>query len=685
MKSLWSDEDARAMVRRYEERAVARDVALRVYTSRLLGAEPRLVQHGGGNTSVKTVDADLFGDSCEVIRVKGSGWDLATIEPQGLPALRLEPLRKLVGLERLGDEEMVGAQRAQLLDQAAPNPSVETLLHAFLPHAYVDHTHAAAVLAVVDQPDGEDRCLEIWGDRAPVVPYVMPGFALAKAAAEVQRRHPSSHGLVLLKHGIFSYGEDARESYERMIELVTMAEKHIEERRVRHFVAADLPERLLDAAAAAPMLRGAVATPVDASEGLHRPRVLDFRTSEAVLRYVNGRELSRYSQVGVATPDHVIRTKCWPLLVPAPDARDPEAFGVAARAAVADFVRRQHEYFLRHSAAASERKTELDPTPRVVLVPGLGLFGVGRSTREAGIAADLAETTIEVIAAAESIGTYEPVSEAQMFEIEYWSLEQAKLAGGVEPELLGHVVVVTGGGGGIGAATARAFAARGAAVAILDVDSEAAQTVADSVGGLAVACDVTDREAVRNGFDEVRRTFGGLDIVVSNAGAAWRGRIGEVDDAELRASFELNFFAHQSVARCAVAVFLEQGTGGVLLFNASKQAVNPGPDFGPYGLPKAATMFLCRQYAVDYGARGIRSNAVNADRIRTGMLDDALIDERAGARGLSPEAYMREGNLLRREVRAEDVAEAFVALALARKTTGAVLTVDGGNIAAALR
>ena len=685
MRSLWSDADADAMIRHYQGLGVGRDLALRVYTSRLLGAEPRLVQHGGGNTSVKTRAVDIFGDACDVICVKGSGWDLAAIEPEGLPALRLEPLRRLFAFDRLGDDHMVAAQRSQLLDPAAPNPSVETLLHAFLPHTYVDHTHAAAILAVVDQPDAVERCAEIFGDRAPVVPYVMPGFALAKSAAEVQRRHPGSHGLILLKHGIFSYGADARESYERMIELVTMAEKHIESTGPRRFVTVQLPSRLQAVEEVAPVLRGAVATAMDETEGKWRRNLLDFRTSEEILRYVNGQDLARYSQRGVATPDHVIRTKGRPLLLPPPDAQSRHGFADEARSAVTDFIARYHDYFVRHSATAQEPKTELDPGPRVILVPGLGLFGVGRSAKEAAVAADLAETTIRVVSDAEAIGTYEPVSEAEMFELEYWSLEQAKLGGGPEADLLGHVVLVTGGASGIGAATARAFAAKGAAVAVVDRDAEAARSVAASCGGVAVTCDVTDATSVHDAVARTCRTFGGLDIVVSNAGAAWQGRIGEVGDDDLRASFELNFFAHQSVASAAVRVFLMQGTGGVLLFNASKQAVNPGRDFGPYGLPKAATMFLSRQYAVDYGEAGIRSNAVNADRVRTGMLDDALIAERARARGLTPEEYMRGNNLLQREVQAVDVADAFVALALARKTTGAVLTVDGGNIAAALR
>ena len=687
MKSQWNESDAQAFITRYGAAGVNRDIALRVYSSRVLGGDPALVLHGGGNTSVKTKLTDLMGAELEVICVKGSGWDLGGIEPAGLPALRLAPIRGLIELDALRDEDMINAQRGQLLDSNSPNPSVETLLHAFLPHKFVDHTHSSAVLAVTDQPDGMELCADIFGDRAPLVPYVMPGFALAKLAAKVHSDSPASEGLILLKHGVFSYGLDAREAYERMIALVSLAEAHIAAARTTHFVPASLPSTLADVPSVGPIVRGAIAQCTDVEEGLWRRQILEFRTSEDILNYVNGAELARYSQVGVVTPDHTIRTKNWPLVVPAPVAGQLADFALATRSAVEKFVDDYHAYFARHNATLAQPKTELEPMPRVILVPGLGLFGAGKSFNDAKIAADIAENTITVIADAEAIGRYAPVSEADMFEIEYWSLEQAKLGKGVESPLSRHVVAVTGGASGIGAATAAAFAGQGAAVAILDRDGDAAELAAKELGGgaFAISCDVTNLKSVATAFDEVCCRVGGLDIVVSNAGAAWQGRIGEVSDADLRASFDLNFFAHQSVAQSAVNVFLAQGTGGVLLFNASKQAVNPGRDFGPYGLPKAATMFLSRQYAADYGAEGIRSNAVNADRIRSGMLDDAFIAERSAARGLTPAEYMKDGNLLKREVKASDVAGAFVSLALARKTTGAVLTVDGGNIAAALR
>ena len=684
MQNMYSDRDARAMVKHYAAQSVNEDVALRVYTSRLLGGEPALAQYGGGNTSVKTVVQDPIGEDVAVICVKGSGWDLGTIEPAGLPAIRLEPLRRLAALDALRDEDMVNLQRANLIDQASPNPSVETLLHAFLPHKFVDHTHSNAVLALGDRPDGEKLCRDLYGDRVALLPYVRPGFALARLARDAQAANPGCEGLVLLKHGIFSFGATAREAYDRMIELVALAEAKLASEKPARLVAAKLPEKPADVTAVAPIVRGALAVPVDLNEGRWTRFVLDHRASDRIMQFVNGREVSRYSQAGVATPDHVIRTKPWPVILPAPEAGKLDSFGAAAREAVANYQARYRAYFERHNAEALPKKEQLDPLPRVVLVPGVGLFGLGASSRDAKIAADIAETWVEVVTAAEAGTGFESISERDLFDMEYWSLEQAKLGKSSERPLQRQVVAVTGAGGTIGAAVAAAFRRLGAEVALLDLNQDAAKAAAKELGGLGLGCDVTDRGSVEAAFAAIARAFGGVDIVVSNAGAAWQGRIGDVADDVLRRSFELNFFAHQHVAQAAVRIFTAQGTGGALLFNASKQAVNPGPNFGPYGLPKAATLALMRQYAVDYGAQGVTSNAVNADHIRSGLLTGDVIASRSRARGVSEHDYMA-GNLLGREVHAEDVADAFVSLALARKTTGAVLTVDGGNIAAAPR
>ena len=683
MQSQWNDKNARETVDAYAAMGVGEDVALRVYTTRLLGRDPLLVLHGGGNTSVKTHARDDLGEEHEVIAVKGSGADMADIEPWGLPAVKLRPLRRLRALEALSDEAMVNVQRLNLLDASAPNPSVETLLHAFLPHKFIDHTHAAAVLSLVDQPDGEALAREVYDGRMGIVPYIAPGFGLAKAAAEVFDRDPGVEGLILHKHGIFTFGETAREAYERMIEMVSLAESRLRQGRPVVFQPRALAGGIAAAAEIAPILRGAAALPTEQAGAEPTRFVMTFRTSPEILAYVNGADIEAYSQRGVVTPDHIIRTKNKPLVLPQPEAGKLDEFADKVREAVAAFTQRYDEYFARENKAVGGTKTKLDASPRVVLVPGVGLFSLGRTAKDAAMAGDLAENAVRVVTDAEAIGSYEPLPESDLFALEYWSLEQAKLKGAVVKPLTGQIAIVTG-AGAIGAATAKALAAEGAAVAILDIDGAAAERAAAPIKGTGLRCDVTKPDEVKAAFATVCETYGGVDILVSNAGAAWQGRIGDVSEELLRQSFELNFFAHQTVAKEAVRIMLQQGTGGALLFNISKQAVNPGANFGPYGLPKAATMLLMRQYALDYGSDGIRSNGVNADRVRSGLLTDAMIKERSAARGLSEADYMG-GNLLGAEVTAADVAQAFVALAKARRTTGHIETVDGGNIAAALR
>jgi rhamnose utilization protein RhaD (predicted bifunctional aldolase and dehydrogenase)/NAD(P)-dependent dehydrogenase (short-subunit alcohol dehydrogenase family) len=563
------------------------------------------------------------------------------------------------------------------------------MLHAFLPHKFVDHTHATAVLSLIDQPRGEQICGEVFDGRMAFVRYLMPGFGLAKKSIEVFEGAPGCEGLILSKHGLVTFGETAREAYERMITFVSRAEDFITRNR-KSVAAAPSPIKTAPVAQVAPIVRGACSEQDENTEGAWRRLVLEFRNGDAVVDFVNGEDLPRLSEAGVITPDHTIRTKNWPLVLGAPQTEKLADFAQAARRGVQAFSTRYRDYFARHNKRTGGHKRPLDPLPRIVLVPGLGLFGLGRCKNDAVIAADIAEAWLECLRDAEAIGRFESISEADMFDCEYWPLEQAKLGARQDLRkdlpLAGQVAAITGAGGAIGAATAKAFAAAGAEVALLDVDRAAARQQANALGAqaLALTCDVTDAGSVSAAFDKIAEHFGGVDIVVSNAGAAWQGRIGEVDEEILHKSFELNFYGHQRVAQAAVRIMRAQGTGGCLLFNISKQAVNPGPNFGPYGIPKAAALALMRQYALDYGADGIRANAVNADRIRSGLLTPDMIASRAKARSVTENDYMT-GNLLGREVTAEDVAQAFLHQALALKTTADVTTVDGGNIAAAMR
>jgi len=685
MKNTWIESDARALVEDLAKSGVNEDLALRVYTTRLLGRVPQLVLHGGGNTSVKTTAKDIGGQEWEVLCVKGSGWDMGVIEPAGLPAVKLAPLLRTRHFDALSDETMVELQRSNLITSSSPNPSVETLLHAFIPRKFVDHTHSTAVLALIDQRNSYEIAQEVFGPRFGFVPYIMPGFDLAKKAAEVYEANPDVDGLILDKHGIFTFADEAKAAYDLMIDNVTAAENYIEKnRRFTSFAKGKLPAKIDSPDTVLPIVRGAVAEVLGG--GAFNRFICDHRTNDKIMDFVDAAELSDFATRGMPTPDLSIRIKNKPVILPAPEAGKADVFKEGVKAAVAAFITDYTAYFQNHDAKDDVTRQMLDPMPRLALVPGFGLIGFGRTQKDAAIAADVGEIFIETVSGAQAHGAFEPVEMGELFKLEYWSLEQAKLATAKKRPLDGQIALVTGGAGGIGAATCQVFAEQGAQVVVADLHLEAAQNVAASLGRghLALACDVTDPDSVAQTFAAIKTRFGGLDIVISNAGAAWEGAIGELDDAILRKSFELNFFSHQTVAQHAIAVFKAQGTGGCLLFNTSKQAINPGANFGAYGTAKAATLFLSRQYALEYGAIGVRSNAVNADRIRSGLLDNDMIASRSSARGLSVDDYMA-GNLLRQEVTARDVAEAFLSQALAHKTTGNVATVDGGNIAAVLR
>ncbi len=682
MKSLWSAADAADAIARYTRAGYPQDLAIRVYTTRLLGQVPSLVLHGGGNTSVKTKWRDLDGSFIDVACVKGSGWDMGTIEPPGLPAVQLEPLKALTRFETLSDEEMVAQQRRLLIDPAAPTPSVEAILHANLPFKHVDHTHANAIVGLTNQPHGEDLIRELFPD-ALVVPYVMPGFVLAKKCDEMFRAQPARAGMVLLKHGIFTYHDDPRDSYEQMIAMIDKAEKRLARGKAYPFSASKLSEKLATAAEIAPILRGAIALP-GAAEGSPRRFVLEHRANEAILEFCAAENLASLVSRGNATPEHVIHIKRKGLALPAPRADDLAGFKQAVKQAVAAYREDYRAYFERNNARLGGIKTMLDPSPRAFYVPGVGVFAAGPTAKQARVAADVIEATVEVITKAEGIGGFEPLPEEDLFDLEYWSLEQIKLTKNVEKPLTRQIAVVTGAASGLGLAIAEALKAEGAELALLDVAREPLEAAAKRLGALAVACDLTDPAAVDAAFAKVAERFGGVDIVASNAGAAFQGAMIDVPDEILQKAFALNLWSHHYVSRAAVRIMKKQGTGGALTYNVSKQAVNPGPDFGPYGLSKSALMALMRQYAIEHGADGITANAVNADRIRTGLMTDEMVAERSRARGLSPEAYMR-GNLVKREVLASDVAAAFVHLAKARVSTGAVVTVDGGNVAAMMR
>jgi rhamnose utilization protein RhaD (predicted bifunctional aldolase and dehydrogenase)/NAD(P)-dependent dehydrogenase (short-subunit alcohol dehydrogenase family) len=687
MESLY--DAAEAERHRAQYAAWGADLSDRVYTSRLLGRDAALVLHGGGNTSVKSRAREVDGKAVDVLWVKGSGWDLGSIEPQGFSQCRLEPLRAYCHLSALTDEAMVKALRSQMLDPSGPTPSVEALLHAHLPGKFVDHTHADAVLAVVDQPDGARRARELWGDRAAFLPYVPPGFVLAQRVAELGLDETSPPLLILEKHGIFSWGQNAEESYSRMLAAVAEAERYLaRERRPARFESTSVDPAARRAARLelGPTLRGALAR----QPGNLR-FTLDWRDSQAVLDFVGLPGARDVAARGCITPDHSIRTKPFPAWIDGAlgEPAGPDALRARTEAALERFAQQYAEYFASNSGRFPSSLKRLDLLPRVVAVPGVGIAGLGRNPSQASIAADLYEHAIDVMTRAEAVGSYQPVSLSELFDVEYWSLEQAKLGGrSAEPALASQIAVVTGAASGIGLATSAHFLALGAQVLLVDRDREALSRALAELEpryGRSVrahGADLTDPAGARAALEAAVLAFGGLDLVVSNAGSAPGGALHEAEGANLlRDSLEINLLSHQYVAQCAAEIFIRQGIGGCLCFNASKSAFNPGPLFGPYAIAKSALVALMKQYAIDLAAYGVRSNAVNADRVRTGLFSPELVEARARARGTTSLAYF-SANLLGRETLADDVARAFGYLATAHATTGAVIPVDGGNAAA---
>ena len=701
MKSRWSDAEARQFIDRYAPRW-GEPLALRVYTSRLIGADPDLVMHGGGNTSVKVVIENLLGERTDALCVKGSGWDLDSIEPQGFPALDLGWLRRLRKLKDLSDEEMVNQFRTRLFDASAPNPSVETLLHAFLPHVFIDHTHADAILALTNQPDGEKLTRQALGERVVVVPYVMPGFTLAKLAAEMFESKPDAQGMVLLKHGLFTFAPDARTSYERTIELVGRAESFLQGRmRGRGVTPApdeDVARARTRMAQVGPILRGLLATPSGNPDQPHRRVILEHRASPDLLGLVASPQCASLAARGPLTPDHVIRTKAQHLFIGQPALDDPETLRKQLGAAIAGYRTGYDAYFAAQVREKGVTRTKLDPDPRVLLIPGVGIVCAGKTRKDAAIAADIAEHTLRIKEVAEAIGRYQPLEPSELFDMEYWSLEQAKLGKEIEKPLSRQVALVTGAAGAIGVAACVELAKAGAHVVLTDLDAEglerAREKVAKAAGSSACAAvrmDVTDEGSVAAAFDHACRVFGGVDIVVANAGIAQVSALADTDARQFHKVLDVNLGGYFLTLRAAARLMRAQGTAGNVVINASKNVFAPGADFGAYSASKAAGHQLGKVAAIELAPLGIRVNMINADAVfaegdtPSGLWRE-IGPERARSRGIAAEKlqeFYRERNLLHAEVTGRHVGRAVVFFASNQTpTTGATLPVDGGIAAA---
>ncbi len=653
MKSLWSDTEARKFKTPLE---------MRVYTSRLLGANPELVLHGGGNTSVKASETDFFGDPVELIHVKGSGWDLGTIEAAGFAPVRMDALLKMAKLDRLSDAEMVKQQRAAMLDPGAPNPSIEAILHAVIPQAYVDHTHANAVVAITNHKQGRKVVEDLYGDRVAIIPYVMPGFDLAKTVAKALAKVDARklEGLILMNHGIFTMHDDARESYELIIRLVTEAEKLLAKNLGKSFSLpkAKAKEDLLGLAAirrAVSKLRG---TPVIAS--------LD--ASPEAVGFSSRADVAKLATRGPLTPDHTIRTK-----------RVPAVVGADPAKALAKYADAYRAYF----EANAKGETMLPPDPRWLVWQGQGVVSFGATEGEAAVIRDIATHTWRTIQLAESAfaGGWKPLPAAKLFEIEYWELEQAKLKkGGQVPIHQGKVAIVTGSAAGIGFACAASLARQGAKVVGIDLSPEIVEQMA-SIGGIGIVANLTDDAKVKAAVEGVVRQFGGLDILVSNAGIFTAGAyLDDLEQSNWDKSMAVNLTSHQKLLKYAIP-YLKKGLDPAIVLVGSRNVNAPGAGAASYSCAKAGLTQLCRVAALELAPFGVRCNIIHPDAVfDTKLWTPENLRRSAERYNMTVEEY-KTRNLLKTEIKSRDVGNMVAAMAspLFGKTTGAQVPVDGGN------
>ena len=680
MESLWTEEEASRLS----------PLDQLVYQSRLIGADSSLVLWGGGNTSLKVMEPDFRGRECRVMRVKGSGTDMKSIQRQGFPGVLLEDVLPLFEREDISDEEMVEYLNHCLVEPNAPSPSIETLLHAFLPQASIVHSHADAILSITNTENPQKHLSDVFGDLVTVVPYRRPGFLLSKEVAQAAQENPSSRGVVLLNHGLVTWGDTPQAAYESHIELVTWAVGFIRRGKAqgkqffRVWSKASLgdTERRTMAAAIAPVIRGLVSQ--------HQRAILRFEDGQEVMEFAGSSEARELTAVGAATPDHLLNTKRTPLLLDVSDPTDVDTLREKLRHGIEEYAHSYEDWYHEHTDGEHPM---LDPYPRVILIPGIGMWTTGRDGRAARITADIYRHTIGIVRDAQALGRYTSLSPEEAYRAEYWPLELYKQTlAPPEKELARRIALVTGAASGIGRAIARRFAQEGAHVVITDVDYEGVESLAQEMKAdygedRIVHCklDVTSEEDAQGAIETARLAFGGLDILVSNAGFAHTSPLDSLALADWNRSLAVNATGHFLVAREAVRLLKEQGLRGSLVFIATKNVPAPGQDFGAYSAAKAAEAQLARVLAIENGGFGIRSNMINPDAIfqETKLWSSRIREERAQAHGIpveNVEDFYRQRSLLKTSVTVEDVAEAALFLVGDRslKTTGAMLPVDGG-------
>lgn len=651
MKSLWDEQVAQVC---------GNDVLkLRVYTSRLLGQESSLVMHGGGNTSVKALVKDFFQDPQEVLYIKASGWDLATIEAEGFAAVKLDALKRMAAFSELSDSQMVLGQRAAMLNPHAPNPSVEAILHAIIPHTFVDHSHSDAVVTITNTSKGSSYIKEIYGNRVLIVPYVMPGFILAQKVYEMTRDldWTKCEGIVLLNHGLFTFGDDAKTSYENHIRLVTEAEKFIAKKRIKITSAKAAVEDLIGLS----KMRKAV------SEVLEGAVIASLKTDAQAVGFSKQPDVKQIATRGTLTPDHVIRTKPTPVVIGKDPAKD-----------VLSYAKNYKFYF---DCNTNDKLKCLDLAPRWAVWPGQGLVSFGRSIKDAQIVSDIVDHTIVAIQIAEGLGGWKVLSEKDIFQMEYWELEQAKLSKNPKPaSLQGKIALVTGAASGIGKACVAVLVANGAHVVALDINKEITQ-IFSKANAVGMLCDVTKDSDLQKAVTATIRKFGGLDIVVSNAGIFPPSEtLGAMNPDTWDKSVKINLTSHQRLMKAAIP-YLSQGIDPTFIIIGSKNVPAPGPGAGAYSVAKAGLTQLGRVAALELAVQGIRVNVVHPNQVfDTAIWTKDVLEKRAKAYGLSIEEY-KKSNLLKTEITSRHVADLVCTLAgpVFAKTTGAQIPIDGGN------
>lgn len=682
MKSSFNDKEARDLD----------PLRLRVYTSRLIGREPNLVLWGGGNTSVKIKERDHVGNDVEVLRIKGSGWDLANIEIPGFAPVKLNDVKSLVLKDAMSDEEMVAYIEKSLLEPKAPRPSIETLLHAFLPHTFVDHTHADAILAITNNSNHKEIIKRLYGDDVIVIPYIQPGFELAKQVAFAYKRNPNLKGIILLNHGLLTFDNNAKISYERTIEYVSKAEKELADqlkRRPQPLGAIsqqklDAEKRKQKSVELFPLVRGLV----------KQHMMLQFSDQDDILKLVNSKDAIKAVSAGPATPDHVIRTKPWALLCDVDALRSTQEIGKRLGEQMNLYVQEYTAYYERYKQQGAFMH---DPYPRIILIPQLGMIALGKTLKEASIAKEIYEHTARVMVETSALGDYQSISQQKMYDMEYWPLELYKLTL-LPPEksLSRKIALVTGATGGIGKAICEKMIKEGAMVAVTDLNAEQVAAFAKELElrygkqtALGIVLDVTNEQSVMNAYAQIIAKYGGVDIIVSNAGIAHACPIDELSLEHWNKSIAVNLTGHMLVCKQAMRIFKMQNLGGCIVMNASKNVFLPGKDFGAYSAAKAGQTQLGKVLAIEGADFGVRVNMINADGIFQGsqLWSQELREQRAKAYGVNVnniEEFYAQRNLLKTKVLPDDVANAVAWLCSkeASKTTGCTITVDGGVIGA---